>query len=158
MSAILTQDLSRIISVAARCQVCRLAFAVGGEPYLVPMSFGFEVADGRLALYFHCGQTGRKRAMLNHCPKVCFEMDTDARVVFGSRDCKTNMAYQSVVGFGSAVLLHDPAEKRKALGLIMAQYGKDGANDFPDAAVERTTVFRVLAEQATAKISGEQGL
>jgi len=33
---------AEIDEVIAGCQVCRLAFAVHGEAYLVPLSFGYD--------------------------------------------------------------------------------------------------------------------
>ena len=47
------QDIDSIIRSAP---VCRLAFADGKEPYVVPVSFGY---DGE-TIYIHTAKSGRK--------------------------------------------------------------------------------------------------
>ena len=42
-------DPARIAEILQRCPAASFAFA-GGEPYVVPMSFGFEERDGRLMM------------------------------------------------------------------------------------------------------------
>ena len=56
--------------------VCRLAFADQNEPYLVPVSFGY---DGT-AVYFHTASSGRKLEFIARNNRVCFELERDLRL------------------------------------------------------------------------------
>ena len=50
--------------------------------------------------------------------------------------------------------MEDPAEKRRALDLIMARYAGDGVFSYDDDAVNRTTVLRVQITEMTGKRAG----
>jgi nitroimidazol reductase NimA-like FMN-containing flavoprotein (pyridoxamine 5'-phosphate oxidase superfamily) len=62
------------------------------------------------------------------------------------------MQYQSVIGFGKAVLLENVNEKRKALNIIMRQYS-DRTFRFDDAALKKAAVIKVEIESMTGKQS-----
>ena len=47
---------SEIDDIIRGCKVCHLGLAVDGEPYIVPVSFGY---DGE-AVYFHTAPEGKK--------------------------------------------------------------------------------------------------
>lgn len=140
-------DLESILEKAA---VCRLGMAADGEPYVVPLCFGYR--DG--ALFFHSASRGRKVEILGRNPRVCFEVDIDAKIVRGAGACDWGMRYQSVVGFGTAVEITDPDEKRAALDVIMAHYAEAGESfQYPQSGLRKTTVFRVDVRRMTGKRS-----
>jgi uncharacterized protein len=112
-------DQKEIESIILKAKVCRLGLTDGNRPYVVPMSFGYH----ENALYFHTGKKGRKMEILKKNNRVCFEMEVDLEIVPADNPCKWNMRYKSVVGYGRAVILEDPAEKRKALDVIVKHYG-----------------------------------
>jgi len=65
-------DVDEKLGIVARCKVCRLGMideTVGpGEPYIVPLNFGYEYVDGVLFLYLHGAGEGRKINILkNNC-------------------------------------------------------------------------------------------
>ena len=100
-------------------QVAEEQRAASGRPYVVPVCFGYE---GDI-LYFHSAPRGRKLDILRRNSAVCFEFDVDCEVVPAKSACGWSMRFRSVVGFGDASLVEDPEEKRKALDVIMGQYG-----------------------------------
>ena len=53
-------DRAEIEAILKKALVCRIGLADGGEPYIVPLSFGYE--DG--AVYLHSAVEGKKIAML----------------------------------------------------------------------------------------------
>ena len=112
-------DPEKIESIIFKAKVCRLGMADGDQPYVVPLSFGYH----ENTLYFHTGKKGRKMAILKKNNRVCFEMEVDLEIVPADNPCKWNMCYKSVVGFGRAVILDEPVEKRKALDVIVKHYG-----------------------------------
>ena len=143
-------DLAEIESVIKKSLVCRLAMCDGDQPYVVPLCFGYE--DN--ALYFHSAGAGRKIDILKKNNRVCFEFDTHPELVKKGQDrCDWGMKFQSVIGFGQAVILEDAESKRKALDIIMGQYG-DGHLQYADAKVKITIVFKVDIEEMTGKRSG----
>lgn len=141
-----------ILAVIAACRVCRLGMIHDGWPYVVPLNFGYEYAEQRLSLYFHGAREGKKMAALRENPRVCFEMDVEHGLIEGDLPCKYSYAYESVVGFGTAVFLEDPAEKKHALDAIMTrQMGRPAAFSYPEAALAAIATYRVMAESFTGK-------
>ena len=65
-----------IDSIIDSCDVCRLAFAVQNEPYLVPVSYGY---DGE-ALYFHTAREGQKIDCIGANSRVCFEFERNVKL------------------------------------------------------------------------------
>lgn len=44
-----------------------------GFPYVVPLSFGYEMTDTELIIYTHFSKTGKKLDLLRKDPRVCVE-------------------------------------------------------------------------------------
>ena len=141
-------DRSEIEAIIAKARVCRLAVSDGALPYVVPMNFGYR--DG--VLYLHSAPSGRKIDAIRRNPRVCFEMDVDCEIAGGAAPCDWTMQYRSVVGFGSAEIVEDPAEKRFGLGVIVEHY-THRPFDLPEEKVRRTAVIRVTVDGMTGKRS-----
>ena len=142
------KDRSEIDSIIRSCQVCRLGLSDGGEPYVVPLCFGY---DGQ-ALYVHAASEGRKLDILRENSRVCFEFDVVRRMVEAEDACSWGLRYQSVIGFGTAEIVEGLEEKRRGLALLIAQYsGREFA--FPEQAVQRTCVIKVTIDRITGKQS-----
>ncbi|MDP6113299.1 MAG: pyridoxamine 5'-phosphate oxidase family protein [Planctomycetota bacterium] len=142
------KDRSLIDSIIRSCQVCRLGLCDGREPYVVPLSFGY---DGQ-ALYLHAASEGRKLDILQENSRVCIEFDIVHEVVEAEDACSWGIKYQSVIGFGTAEIVEEMEEKRRGLALLMSQYS-DKEFSFPDAAVQRTCVMKVTIDSITGKQS-----
>jgi hypothetical protein len=142
-------DQSGIKAIINAATVCRLGMVHENKPYIVPLCFGHH--DN--ALYFHGALKGRKIDLIRENPNVCFEFDTVAEAIYSEEACSWSMKYQSVIGFGKAELIEDLAEKRDALGRIMAQYS-DQQFQFPENKIEATAVIKVEIESMTGKQSG----
>lgn len=143
-------DRSEIDAVIRRSKVCRLGLSDHGQPYVVPLCFGY---DGHV-LYLHCAGEGRKLDILRQNANVCVEFDVFEGVIEASKACQWGMRYQSVMGFGIARFIEDREEKRKALSLLMAQYTQDGfAVSIPEDAVTRTVIIRIDIRELTGKQS-----
>lgn len=135
-------------SIIRRCPVCRLGLSDHGQPYVVPLCFGY---DGK-ALYFHCAGKGRKLDILLANNRVCITFDIFEGILEADQACNWGAGYQSVMGFGTAHVVSDEAEKQSALHLIMAQYA-NRAFTFPPDRVRHTTVVRVDFDRLTGKQS-----
>lgn len=143
------KDQGIIDDVLRRATVCRLGMIDGDVPYVVPLCFGY---DGS-ALYFHGAIKGRKMNVLRVNPKVCFEFDLIADPREAEEACDWGMCYQSIIGFGSAVLLDELEDKRRALDVIMAQYS-DKTYHYPENMLKATAVIKVVIESMSCKQEG----
>ena len=139
-------EKNEIEDVIAAAKVCRLAMAENGQPYIVPLCFGY--ADD--VLYFHSAMEGKKLNILKQNNRICFEFDIDTEIKIGKIACQWGMKFRSVIGFGRAYFIEDPESKRSALDTIMRQYSSD-AFEFPDKTIDKTTVIRVEIESMTGK-------
>lgn len=144
-----TTDQDIIDSIIRRAAVCRIAMFDDGQPYVVPVSFGYE--DG--TLYFHSSAEGKKSDILRKNNAVCVEFDVDQEITTAESACKWGIKYRSVIGFGRAFFVDAEEEKRRALDIIVAHYGGD-PQDYPQATLKKTTVVGIEIQNATAKVSG----
>jgi len=138
-------DLEKIIRAG---RICRLALAAEPAPYIVPLNFGY--LDG--SLYFHSAPEGRKLDLMRQQPRVGFEISLDLGIVEGEQACNWSARYRSVLGFGRIEFIDDLEEKRRALDLIMGQYAQ-GDFTYPEAAVRKTCIYKLMIEQMTGKQS-----
>jgi nitroimidazol reductase NimA-like FMN-containing flavoprotein (pyridoxamine 5'-phosphate oxidase superfamily) len=141
-------SIAEIEEIIAAAAVCRLAMVDGDKPYIVPLCFGYE----NRTLYFHTGMKGKKVDVLENNPHVCFEFDEGCRAIEQPDACDWAMAYRSVIGYGKASFVTSPERKRKALDVIMRQYGGD-AGPYPDAKIKVTRIIRVKIEHMRGKKS-----
>jgi hypothetical protein len=145
----LVRDQRIIDDIVARCQVCRLALARDGEPYLVPVSFGYD----RARIVFHTGQLGKKIDFMEGNPRTCFEFEDGVQIVPHPDDpCKTSVAYRSVIGYGAIQEINEPDAKSAALNLLMAQYGQ-GEHRYTAEALDPVRMWEIVIESMTAKIA-----
>lgn len=140
------KDRAVLEELLLRARVCRLGLYDGEWPYVVPVNFGY--AAGRI--YVHSSRKGRKMDILRHHPRVCFEIDSDVEVVAGERPCDYTTKYKSVIGFGTAVLLEDEAEKLEGLRVIMRRHGGP-VEGFRPEVVPLTAVIRIDIASMTGK-------
>lgn len=139
-------DIEKIIKKAL---CCRIGLVDVDEPYIVPVSFGYE----RNTLYFHGALEGRKIGLIRRNNKVCFEIDADVEMVEDLEPCICTAKYRSVMGTGRAFILESDEEKSRGLKLIIKQYGMKGF-DFPKTRLDKTMVVRVDINSITGKKSG----
>jgi nitroimidazol reductase NimA-like FMN-containing flavoprotein (pyridoxamine 5'-phosphate oxidase superfamily) len=157
-------DRADIEAILNEALVCRIGLADDGEPYVVPMCFGY---DGTF-LYLHsapeasknlsgsspvsslAGFDGKKITMIRKNPRCCFEVDICDRVIRGDKPCSWGMRYRSVIGFGRAAILDDTEEKRHGLNCIMQHYGGD-THGFSESDLRSVTVIRIAVESMTGK-------
>ncbi len=139
-------DPEAVASVIQKSMVCRLGLSDDGQPYVVPMSFGYK--DG--AVYFHCAPEGRKIGILRKNPRVCIEFDVDCRLKTGESACKWGFSFKSAIAFGVAAFIEDSEGKRAALDIIMRQYSSD-AFTYPESALGKIVVIRVAVTELTGK-------
>lgn len=137
-----------IDAIIKNSQVCRLCLSDDGQPYVVPLCFGY---DGT-SIYFHCASEGRKLDIINRNCRVSVEFDIVDGLVVADRACAWGIRYRSVIGFGTAEFVLDDDEKREALRSIMEQYG-GRVFGFPDHELKNTAIIKIDLEEVTGKKS-----
>ena len=141
-------DEKEIDEIIGRCSVCRMGLVDKGEPYVVPMNFGYR----NKTVYVHGALNGRKMNILEGSPRICVEFDIAHDMVsHGDTACKWSQKYESVIAWGKAEIMTSPEEKREALNIIMGQYSEKKEWDYPDVIIERTHVVKVSLDKITAK-------
>ena len=142
-------EFDEIVKVIEKCEVCRLALNDGEYPYILPLSFGMELIDGKITFYFHGAPEGKKYELIQRNNKASFEMDCSTRLVTILEDGNCTMEYESVIGQGTVEIVPDD-QKERALDILMKHYHKE---DFPynKAVIPRTKVFKMTVERCTGK-------
>ena len=143
-------DETQIRHILDTAKVLHLGLCVDNEPYVVPMNYGYCLEDGRLVLYLHSAVQGKKLDMLRRNPKVFFELDCDRIPFQGEIACQYGLAYSSLMGRGTARIIEDVEEKKRAMSVLMkTQTGGDFS--FNDRLVSIVAVIRIDVSEYTAK-------
>ena len=142
------KNLEEIADVLSRCDTVRIGINDAGMPYIVPLSFGYEILDGKIAIYFHGAKAGRKAELLRLLPRVCMEADLCHGFVDNGRGGYT-CDYESVIGYGTVELL-EGAEAEKGSRLLL-EHCDIQAEACPAEAMEVTAVNRVILDEISGK-------
>ncbi len=142
-------DIKEIEQVIAGTDICRIGFVDGDEPYIVPVSFGYE--DN--TIYFHSAPEGRKVNLIKENGRVCFEFDSDVVIVKSDNACDWGTKYRSVIGTGQVQLLESDDEKIHGLNVIMKHYSPDEFR-FPPSKLATVLVLRIDIDSISGKKAG----
>ena len=150
------KDPELIQEILNQSEVCRVALCDDGKPYIVPMNFGYQDQT----LYLHSATQGQKIDILRKNNNLCFQVDTETRLVTSKTPCDWGMRYLSVIGYGKAHFLHNPADKKEALDLIMNKYSPGTSShpektfQYSDKSLSSVIIIKVEIEEITGKKSG----
>ncbi|MFZ1983320.1 MAG: pyridoxamine 5'-phosphate oxidase family protein, partial [Desulfatitalea sp.] len=100
-------DRNAIDGIIARCKVCRIALCENGQPYILPLNFGY---DGKY-LYFHSANDGKKIEIIKQNNRVGFEFDIFHEIITAEKPCEWGTKYESVVGNGVAEFIESQQAK-----------------------------------------------
>lgn len=140
-------DFSEIVDVLNRCDTIHLGIHGNDYPYVVPLSFGYEIIDGKLVLYIHGAKVGIKHELLAQNNHVCVEGSVFHRFVPVEDSATTE--YESIIGFGIAETIVDD-EAIHGLELIMDHCGM-GHIVFDRRVASVTLVYKITLESITGK-------
>ena len=143
-------DINEIIRILDESKIAHLGLVDGDEPYVVPMNYGYIMENGKLTVYLHGANRGRKLDLIRANPKVFFEAECDLVPFEGDVACRYGIAYSSIMGNGTAEIIEDVEEKKLALSLLMkTQTGKDF--EFEDKMTTIVSIIKINVSQYTAK-------
>ena len=146
----LIEDENIIKMILEKSKVLHLGLVDGDEPYVVPMNYGHTFEDGKLTFWLHGAKTGRKLDVMRKNSKVFISMECDIVPFEGEVACKYGITYYSLMAKGTAVIVEDIEEKKRALSTLMkTQTQKDF--EFTDKLAEVVSIIRIDVKEYTAK-------
>jgi hypothetical protein len=131
--------------------ICHVGFAVDGQPFVIPTSYGREGAN----LYIHGSAASRMLRQLKTEVPVCVTVTLLDGLVLARSVFNHSMNYRSVVVLGKATLVDDSEEKLAALRVLSEHIlpGRwDDARQPNERELKATSVLRVPIEEFSAKV------
>jgi nitroimidazol reductase NimA-like FMN-containing flavoprotein (pyridoxamine 5'-phosphate oxidase superfamily) len=131
--------------------VAHVGFAVDGQPFVIPMTYGRE-GD---RLFLHGSVANRMLRALDEGAAVCVTFTLLDALVVSRSHFHHSMNYRSVVLVGTARRVRDPEECAHALECVVNHVvpGRSSEARPPtDAELKQTAVLEVPIEQASAKV------
>lgn len=115
-----------------------------GLPYGIPLNYA---VDGTYTVYFHGAKTGQKLDNLRTNNRACLTVVPTATV---DEDGVTTR-YESVMAFGTAAVVTDETEKRRALALLLEKFSPSTKETYIDKFIADTAVVRLEIEYISGK-------
>ncbi len=143
-------------AILAEGLVAHVAFAMDGQPYVMPMSYHFDPARPT-HVYLHGGHHSRLMRHLATRAPVCIEVTLVDGLVYSRTALYHSVNYRSVVVFGRAAASPPPDEVQRALlHDMVARYhpGRTVGRDYeaiPDAHLAATAFIDIAIEEWSAK-------
>jgi hypothetical protein len=138
----------------ANAPICAMATVHDGQPFINSNLFVYDPAAH--CIYTHTARVGRTRANIDGDERVCLTVMEMGRLLPAPEALEFSVEYASVVVFGTASVVDDPAQAKAALQLIMDKYAphlKPGVDYRPpvDEELPRTSVFRLQIDAWSGK-------
>lgn len=142
-------DPAHMQDIIQASPVMRLALCLDGEPYVVPLSHGYDGTH----IYFHCAPAGLKTDILERNPNVCclFEQQAEFSPA-GESPCSWGFTYATVIVHGTAARVTGHAAKLAALQVITDHYAKV-ATMVPEDRIDGVDVWEITVTRMTGKRS-----
>lgn len=142
-------------SILSEGLVAHVAFAMDGQPYVMPMSYHFDPARPA-RLYLHGGHRSRLVRHLATRAPVCIEVTLVDGLVYSRTALYHSVNYRSVVVFGRAAPPPSAEAQRTLLHEMVARYhpGRTVGRDYeaiPDAHLAATAFIEIAIEEWSAK-------
>lgn len=104
-------DRDAVYRILDEAFICHVGFVVEGKPVVIPTAYG-RVDD---RVYIHGSAASRMLRSLREGIDVCIEVTLVDGLVLARSAFHHSLNYRSVVVFGRAQVVEDPAEKMEAL-------------------------------------------
>jgi nitroimidazol reductase NimA-like FMN-containing flavoprotein (pyridoxamine 5'-phosphate oxidase superfamily) len=155
----LTRDEAWIRAYLKEAQVGHIATSAHDQPFITPSTFWFDEEHHQVV--FHSNIAGRIRSNIEHNPKVCLEASQLGRLLPSNVALEFSLQYRSVMVYGTARLVTDPAEAKQLLyGLIHKYFPHMTAGreyrEITDKELRATSVYALYIESWSGKENWEQ--
>jgi len=141
-------DIFDIAEILKKSETIRIGINGPEYPYVVPVSFGFELLDGKITIYFHGAKEGLKHDLIAQNNHVCVESDFFKG--YHQIGEMITAEYESVIGFG-IVEIAEGEDAIHGLELLLshANYSEYAAKACVAAGITR--VYKVVLSSVTGK-------
>lgn len=141
-------SFEEIVEVIDKCAVLRAGFFDGEYPYVVPLSFGYAVKDGKLTFYFHGAKEGLKQDIIAKCGNVCAEGDIFYRYVHLGHS--VTVEYESFIAKGK---VSEIVGQEAVFGIerILHHCGYSEFSAEECVALAITRIYKIEVESITGK-------
>jgi len=144
-------DREAVYSILDEGLVCHVGFVAEGKPVVIPTGYGRQ-GD---TLYVHGSPASRMFRAMGAGADVCITVTLVDGVVLARSAFHHSMNYRSVVIFGHATVLEDPAAKREALRVFTEHVARGRWQEVrppSDKELQATMVLAVPLEEVSAKV------
>jgi nitroimidazol reductase NimA-like FMN-containing flavoprotein (pyridoxamine 5'-phosphate oxidase superfamily) len=144
-------DRETIHAILDEALICHVGFIVDGAPVVIPT---IHWRDGE-QLYFHGSAASRMLRTLRDGVEACVTVTLLDGLVLARSAFHHSMNYRSVVVFGTARLVADDTEKRRALDALVEHVvrGRNADVRPPNPSeLKQTLVLAMPLDEASAKI------
>ena len=142
-------SITEITDILQRCDTVRIAMCRDGKPYVVPVSFGMEIREGKPVIWFHSAREGEKNEILSDNPYVCVEADHFFCVQKTVGGITTR--YESVIGKGKCEEVTDMIDIRKGLKLLLNHYGYEDYDLDRCKGILHLKMYRIVLDEISGK-------
>ena len=146
-----SHDLDTINAILDAGFLAHVGFCVDDQPYVIPTLYG---RDGE-KLYLHGSAASRMLGRLQTGIPGCIAVTLVDGLVLARSAFHHSMNYRSVVAFGTAHKIDEPAQKTRALRVISEHLiaGRwDDVRSPTEMELKATAVMEFFIEEASAKI------
>lgn len=131
--------------------LCHVSYVIDGQPYCTPTLFWREGSR----LYWHGSSASRMLRNLQKGEPACLTVTHLDSLVLARSGFNHSADYRSVMAFGQARLIDNPAEKERALTMMVDRFfpGRTaGLRATTRQEAKATTIIHMDIERASAKI------
>jgi hypothetical protein len=131
--------------------ICHIGFMAEGKPVVIPTGYGRR-GD---TLYVHGSSASRMFRAMGEGADVCVTVTLVDGLVLARSAFHHSMNYRSVVIFGKAALVEDPALKREALEVFTEHVARGRWQEVrqpSEKELQATTVLAIPLEEVSAKV------
>jgi nitroimidazol reductase NimA-like FMN-containing flavoprotein (pyridoxamine 5'-phosphate oxidase superfamily) len=146
-------DREAVNQILDEAFLCHVGFAVDGQPYVIPTSYGRD--KDKDVLYIHGSAASRMLRNLDQGVPVCITVTLLDGLVLARSVFNHSMNYRSVVILGTATLVDDPAEKVAALRALsdhILPNRWDDSRQPNGKELKATSVLRLPINEFSAKV------
>ena len=143
-------DCNEIKNILNQCKTAHVAMIDKGMPYVVPLSYGYELENEQLTLYFHSAKEGRKIDILKENNQVCFDISCEGEPLFAETPCNSGYYFSSIIGNGQVEFIENVEEKCKALRVMFYQQSGQEVL-FTEEQAGTVCVFKIVSKDFTGK-------
>ncbi len=150
----LTRDDAWIRAFLHEARVGHIATSMDGQPFLNPTTFWYDEEYHQVV--FHSNIAGRVRSNIEANPKVCLEASELGKLLPSNVALEFSLQYRSVMVFGTAQLVTDPAEAKRLLYGLISKYfpamtaGRE-YREITDKELRATSVYVIKIEAWSGK-------